>query len=114
MLCLGDALSLAEACKNLLANALRHGVPPVTVAVRTEAGFACLAVQDRGAGLPEAHWQDAAQRYARSSGVSPTSAGLGLAIVHAVAQAHHGHLRFSRLPDGFEAVIAIPLLGRRS
>jgi two-component system sensor histidine kinase TctE len=111
--CLGDALSLVEACKNLVFNALRHGVPPVTVAVRRGGRSGCLVVQDRGAGLPEEHWPDAAQRYARQSGVSPTSAGLGLSIVQSVARAHLGELHFARTPaGGFEAALVLPLAER--
>lgn len=110
--CRADALSLVEACKNLVFNALRHGVKPVTVAVRVDGRFACIAVQDCGPGIPERHWPDAAKRYARQSGVSPTSAGLGLAIVQSVAQAHHGELRFSHTNGGFEAAILAPLSAR--
>ena len=36
--CRADALSLVEACKNLVNNAFRHGAPPVTLEVRREAG----------------------------------------------------------------------------
>ena len=32
----GDQLSLVEACKNLATNALRHGAPPIVIAVRVE------------------------------------------------------------------------------
>ena len=103
--CRGDALSLVEACKNLVFNAFRYGVLPVTVAVRLgPRGMARVAVEDCGSGVPEEHWPDAARRYARQSGVSPTSAGLGLAIVEAVAKAHQGQLRFGRTPaGGFQA-----------
>ena len=112
--CRGDALSLVEACKNLVFNAFRYGVLPVTVAVRLgPPGMARVAVEDCGSGVPEEHWPDAARRYARQSGVSPTSAGLGLAIVDAVAKAHQGELRFGRTPaGGFQAAILVPLTVR--
>ena len=106
---LGDALSLAEACKNLVTNAFRHGRPPVTVAVWTESGIACLGVRDSGPGMPESHWENAPVRYGRRSGVSPQSAGLGLVIVDAVAQAHGGRLRFRIADSGdFEGAIVLP------
>lgn len=106
--CRGDALSLAEATKNLLWNALRHGAEPVTLSVRADVMDVRLAVRDAGPGLPEAHWGDAGRRYARDSGVSPESAGLGLAIVQAVATAHGGRLVFAHAAGGFEAALALP------
>lgn len=108
--CDGDALSLVEACKNLIVNAFRYGQPPVTLVVLRRPGRAVMAVRDAGAGIPQADWPEAASRYARQSGVSPTSAGLGLSIVEAVARAHGGQLRFGRTPAGeFEAMIVLPL-----
>jgi two-component system, OmpR family, sensor histidine kinase TctE len=106
----GDALSLVEACKNLLNNALRYGVGPVTVSVAQPAdGTAEITVTDRGPGIAEAHWADAGAQFSRNSGVSPDSAGLGLAIVDAVAQAHGGDLRFARPATGmFTAALLLP------
>lgn len=107
--CDGDALSLVEACKNLVVNGFRYGKPPVVLTVAREPEHASIAVRDRGAGIPEADWPDAAVRFTRQSGVSPTSAGLSLSIVHAVARAHGGQLRFGRTPEGdFEASIVLP------
>lgn len=108
----GDTLSLAEACKNLVMNALRHGKPPVTVHVERHGREALLCVSDRGPGMPEEHWPDAGKRFVRSAGVVADSAGLGLAIVQAVATAHSGTLGFAR-PDGggFEARLTLPADG---
>lgn len=108
--CQGDALSLAEASKNLLRNALRHGQPPVRLQVRAKDGLAIIAALDTGPGIPAADWADAGHRYVRDTGVSPESAGLGLAIAQAVAAAHGGRLRFAHDPaTGFEAALALPL-----
>lgn len=111
--CSADALSLAEAGKNLLNNALRYGVPPVTLVVRAEAGHAVLAVRDRGQGIPailRARLAAGGGRFERSTAVTSRSAGLGLAIVSAVVTAHNGQLRLAETPQGaFEAAILIPL-----
>lgn len=106
--CRGDALSLVEACKNLLGNALRHGHQPVTLAVSEAGGEARLAVRDAGPGIAPAHWPDAGSRYARDSGVSPQRAGLGLAIAQAVAAAHCGRLQFARTTAAFEVALIVP------
>ncbi|MBV2361568.1 sensor histidine kinase N-terminal domain-containing protein [Thalassococcus sp. CAU 1522] len=111
--CRGDALSLKEACKNLLGNALRYGRDPVTLAVETGADDLRLVVRDAGSGIPRDHWSDAGTRYSRSSGVSPQSAGLGLAIVQAVATAHRGQLVFSHSGAMFEAALVLPQKGAR-
>ena len=78
MTCRGDALSLAEAGKNLVNNALRHGAPPVTLEVRREGADAVLAVRDRGPGMPEALWKGAGARFDRTGAVTPQSASIGL------------------------------------
>lgn len=112
VLCRGDALSLGEACKNLVNNALRHGMPPVTVAVRREGARAVIAVADRGPGMPEHLWEGASRRFDRTGGVTPQSASIGLSIVAAVAAAHKGELRFGRGPAGtFEAALVLPASG---
>ena len=109
--CRGDALSLAEAGKNLVNNALRHGARPATLEVRREADEAVLAVRDRGPGMPEALWEAAGARFDRTGAVTPQSASIGLSIVAAVATAHRGALRFGRGPSGeFEAALALPAL----
>jgi two-component system sensor histidine kinase TctE len=107
----GDALSLVEASKNLLSNALRYGAAPVSFSVehKTAEGIAEFAVTDCGSGIPESDWRDSGRRFARSAGSLPDSAGLGLAIVNAVAEAHHGRLTFSRTVEGrFRVALAIP------
>lgn len=107
----GDAFSLAEAAKNLVNNAFRHGARPVRLAVACgDDGWAEIAVTDGGDGVPPAHWADSGRRFARSAGSSARDAGLGLAIVNAVAEAHAGRLQFSRTAEGrFRAALRLPL-----
>lgn len=109
MICDGDALSLVEACKNLINNAVAYGKPPITVFVRDEGAVLCLGARDRGDGMAEKMWKDAGRRFAKRSGVSATSAGLGLSIVSAVAQAHGGRMTIRRpAANRFEVFVELP------
>lgn len=111
---LGDALSLSEALKNLLNNALKHGAAPVIVGAGFENSHAVLWVEDAGNGPPQAvvnHLNERlGERFARTAASKGDSAGLGLSIGHAVAVAFGGALRFEPLPGGFRAVMSFPAL----
>ncbi len=109
MICDGDALSLIEACKNLINNAVAYGKPPITVFVEDAGATFRLGARDRGDGMAEEMWADAGSRFAKRSGVSSTSAGLGLSIVSAVAQAHRGRMKIRRpADDRFEVFVELP------
>lgn len=99
---------------NLLANAQRHGRPPVEVRTRREGATAVLAVLDRGPGIPPSEAARMLQPLtrldtARGSGGS----GLGLAIVDRVARLHGGRVELlPREGGGLEARVTLPLPGR--
>ncbi len=78
---------------NLIENALRHGGDDIEVIVTTEGGTPVLRVQDRGPGFSADLLGRAFQRFARgdaSRSRDTGGAGLGLAIVQAIARAHGG------------------------
>jgi len=97
----GDMLSLTEAGKNLLTNALQHGRPPIRIGVSQSP--AAIFVEDSGPGPTE----DPEILATRHAGGRP-SGGLGLAIAHDVARAHSGALRFAHRPGGFRASLEFP------
>src|SRR5258708_7835266 len=94
-----DPRELSRALTNLLANAIRHTPPGgcVHVEARHENGDALLAVADGCGGIPEADLPrvfDLAWRGTDARSPAPDSgAGLGLAIVRGVAEAHQGSVR---------------------
>jgi signal transduction histidine kinase len=95
----GDPRELSRAVTNLLANAIRHTPPGgcVYVEARPQDGDALLAVADGCGGIPDAdlrHVFDLAWRGTDARSPAPDSgAGLGLAIVRGVAEAHRGSVR---------------------
>ncbi|HSF92265.1 MAG TPA: HAMP domain-containing sensor histidine kinase, partial [Paracoccaceae bacterium] len=104
----GDAMTLSEACKNLLNNAVRYGTPPVSLHVSGIDGVARLQIRDAGSGLPESYREKIGRRFSRSGLAREDSAGIGLAIVDAVATAHGGKLEFGPLVGGFGIALALP------
>lgn len=108
----GDADRLAQAVDNLIANALRHGVPPVRISVRTAVGTTGtdveIVVSDSGSGVPEEMWPRLFDRFA--TGRSSGGTGLGLYIVRQLARLHDGEASY-RPPTADTAgafVIALP------
>jgi signal transduction histidine kinase len=109
-----DPRELSRALTNLLANAIRHTPPGgcVHVEARPEEGDALLAVADGCGGIPEADLPrvfDLAWRGTDARSPAPDSgAGLGLAIVRGVAEAHQGSVRVLNTEDGCCFEIRLP------
>jgi signal transduction histidine kinase len=98
----GDRLRLEQALGNLVENALRYGAGTVLISARTAAGAIELHVQDEGPGL-SAHFVPLAfHRFSRADeSHAGSGAGLGLAIVDAIAVAHGGSAHVgARASDG--------------
>ena len=117
---LGDDHQLRQVVANLLNNALRHTPEEarIRVALRAGDGRAELAVADDGPGLAadvaakvfEPFYRADASR-ARETG----GAGLGLAIVAAIVEAHGGGVRLDTAPGaGATFTVTLPLLGVRA
>jgi two-component system sensor histidine kinase MtrB len=88
-----DVRRLDISVANLVGNALRHGRPPVTVEVRSEADDVLVVVTDHGPGLPAD--VDAERLFTRfykadSSRARSDGSGLGLAITLVNARLHGG------------------------
>jgi two-component system OmpR family sensor kinase len=110
-----DPDRLAQALRNLLDNAIAHTVQPDGyVGLHTEAlpgGRVRFTVSDDGPGIPEQERARVFERFHRTDGVRDRKtggAGLGLAIVQAIAEAHDGEVRAVD-PDGAGARIELEI-----
>jgi heavy metal sensor kinase len=106
---LGDRLRLEQALGNLVDNALRHGAGTVRVEAERRNGQTELRVSDEGAGFAPEFLPHAFERFTRADEArGGEAAGLGLAIVDAVARAHGGTARAAN-GAGSGAVVSIVL-----
>ena len=85
----GDRLRLEQALGNLVDNALRHGRGRVTLRAAGANGSVELAVEDQGDGFADGFAERAFERFSRAQH-DAGGAGLGLAIVRVIAEAHGG------------------------
>lgn len=112
-----DPVYLARAVDNLIGNAVRHtpagGAVAVTLTRRD--GTAEIAVQDGCSGIAhEALPRVFEAGYRATSARTPTEAGgagLGLAIVRGVVEAHGGSVSVSNSGPGCRFVVVLPLDG---
>jgi two-component system OmpR family sensor kinase len=110
---LGDAHQLRQVLGNLLRNALVHtpAGTPIEVSVRNGDGRVRLQVRDYGPGLPTEDADALFERFWRAEGGRErgrAGAGLGLAIVAAIVDAHGGEVGAANAPDG-GAVFSVDL-----
>jgi two-component system, OmpR family, sensor histidine kinase TctE len=95
----GDHVSLREALRNIIENAVHYGaVTKIGIVVRNEDGHVVLEIADDGPGIPGQLWPNVTKRFFRVSADGEGS-GLGLAIAADVAKSHHAKLEFDRGAD---------------
>ena len=107
-----DPVRLAQACGNLVANAVEHGGSPVRVRGRVLAGRVRVEVQDAGPGLPGPVWELVRGGRRRFAGRPPhrahSSRGRGLAIAAGIAERHGGRLAAAPSINGACLVLELP------
>jgi signal transduction histidine kinase len=102
---------LALALSNLVDNALKHAPAGSEIAVSAtwNAGAPALVVADGGPGIPEADRERALGRFVRLDPSRGTpGAGLGLALVAAVARMHDAEIALADNAPGLRATLRFP------
>ncbi|MFF4583297.1 sensor histidine kinase [Streptomyces sp. NPDC001373] len=107
-----DGKEMTRVLSNLLVNAIRHTPADGTVAVAAErrADVVVLSVTDACGGIPEEDlprvfdtgWRGSPAR------TPPSGAGLGLAIVRGIVEAHSGHADVHNVPGGCRFELTLP------
>jgi two-component system, OmpR family, sensor kinase len=96
-----DGVRLEQALGNLVDNALRHGGGVIRLAAHERDGRVELHVLDEGDGFAPAFLERAFERFARPDEArTEAGAGLGLAIVRTIAEAHGGTAHARNAADG--------------
>jgi two-component system OmpR family sensor kinase len=103
----GDEARLRQVLTNLVGNAVNHTPPgtPLEVAVGSrDSGRALLEVRDHGPGVDPAAARRVFERFYRADPSRMRGHGggngLGLAIVAAIVNAHHGKVGVAQTPGG--------------
>jgi signal transduction histidine kinase len=110
---LGDPGALERMIRNLVDNAVRHARTAVWVGLTARRGHAVVTVDDDGPGIAEEAREHVFERFARVDTARQRAtggAGLGLAVVRAVARAHGGDAGFVETRRGGASVdVRLPL-----
>ncbi|MBA2291573.1 MAG: HAMP domain-containing protein [Gemmatimonadales bacterium] len=113
-----DAGVLERAITNLVENAVRHSPDggAVTITVDREEAMAAVTVTDEGRGIPPGEVAHLFTRFYRGdpARTATGSAGLGLAIARAAAEAHGGRLDFLGNVPGARFRLLVPIAGAPS
>ena len=101
----GDPDQLRQLLSNLIGNAVIHtpAGTPIEIDVGRRGADARLSVRDHGQGLPDGASDQLFERFWRGEAGrqrGPGGAGLGLAIVRAIAGAHGGEAHAANAPGG--------------
>jgi signal transduction histidine kinase len=111
-----DRQRLTQAVMGLAQNAVQHTKEDDVISIGTtvDGDEAHLWVRDSGPGIPRSDQARIFERFARASASRRRSegAGLGLAIVRAIAEAHGGRVELDSRPGaGATFTIVVPLQG---
>lgn len=115
----GDPRELARVIGNLLMNAIQHSPAgsEISVSARHDGDHhVVLTVEDAGGGIPEkdlskvfqAGWRATPSRTPAQLDGNSAGAGLGLAIVQGIVEAHSGDISVRNIPGGCRFDVRLP------
>lgn len=111
-----DEAWMGEAVSNIIKNACEHTREDGRISVtidQTDSSVFCT-VQDDGGGVPQNELGSLFRRFFRSStSAASDGAGVGLAIVRAIVEKHHGSVSAENAQGGLKVTFCLPLLHRR-
>jgi signal transduction histidine kinase len=116
---LADPRELSRVVGNLVMNSIQHSPAgsPITVSARqSDDGLAVISVIDAAGGIPEkdlgrvfeAGWRASNSRTPETATSRSGGAGLGLAIVQGIVQAHRGRVVVQNVPGGCRFDVFLP------
>jgi two-component system sensor histidine kinase KdpD len=91
-----DPVLFEQVLINLIDNAIKHGAPPLEIRAAREGDRVVLDVVDHGRGVPAELAETLFDKFVRAS--NAPGAGLGLAVVRAIVEAHGGQVRVDNVP----------------
>jgi two-component system sensor histidine kinase KdpD len=91
-----DPVLFEQVLINLVDNALKHGAPPLELHARRDGNRIVIDVIDHGNGVPENLGATLFDKFVRAS--TAPGAGLGLAVVRAIVEAHGGTVSVENQP----------------
>jgi len=98
-----DSVLMERVFCNLLENAAKYTPvgSRIEISARSEGDRIAITVADNGPGLPPGKEATLFEKFTRGQDESPVAGvGLGLAIVHAIIEAHKGAVRAENRPEG--------------
>jgi two-component system, OmpR family, sensor histidine kinase KdpD len=104
-----DPVLFEQVLINLIENATKHALPPFKIVARRRDDNVEIEIADRGPGLPPGETAHLFDKFVRAS--AAPGAGLGLAVVRAIVQAHGGSVHADNRAEGgavFRIVLPTP------
>lgn len=104
-----DPLRVQQMVLNLLSNAAKYGVPPVTVQARADGDSVRVTVRDAGPGVPDDAVPTLFEEFTRAAPANGAAGtGLGLFVVRSLAGAQGGRAWYEGGPGGAAFAFTLP------